>query len=95
MAEESVERSWELGKAWTDEDRATMIRMWSEGAPRKEIALALGRTVSAIQSLGAKLGLTRMELVEGTLRPCMCCRKPFLSEGRWNRLCQPCKDVYE
>lgn len=27
----------------------------------------------------------------GTLRPCMCCRDPFLSEGIHNRLCAPCK----
>ena len=24
-------------------------------------------------------------------RNCMCCEKPFASEGPWNRLCGPCK----
>jgi len=26
-----------------------------------------------------------------TQRPCMCCGKPFLSEGAHNRLCQGCR----
>jgi hypothetical protein len=24
-------------------------------------------------------------------RPCMCCRRPFVAQGRFNRLCDPCK----
>lgn len=27
----------------------------------------------------------------GTVRPCLCCRKDFLSEGAHNRLCNRCR----
>jgi hypothetical protein len=26
-----------------------------------------------------------------TTRPCLCCQKPFKSEGAHNRLCDPCR----
>ena len=26
------------------------------------------------------------------VRPCMCCKKPFLSLGNFNRICKKCKN---
>lgn len=34
---------------------------------------------------------TRTKRSRGTVRPCLCCRRPFLSEGAHNRLCDPCR----
>lgn len=31
---------------------------------------------------------------ENITRPCLCCQRPFESEGKHNRLCDPCRAKY-
>jgi hypothetical protein len=61
------------------------------------IARFMGRTETAT---GARMSRTRLAttwyrrkalLPTAKRRACMCCQRPFLSEGIHNRICEPCK----
>lgn len=81
----------------------TIRRMASEGCSDSEIAEHIGggitaatvrhaRRVSGIEA-GRKYGGHARRKRALTLRTCLCCRKPFESEGIHNRLCSPCKST--
>lgn len=81
--------------SWTAEDVARLATMWNDGLPAPAIATALRRTQDSIRSMACKAQLpyrrwTRTQDSRAGLRSCMCCERPFFSEGIHNRLCQPC-----
>lgn len=81
-------------KAWTNADRDTLIRLYQAGFEDQRIAEMMGRSVIAIRVSRSRLKLSKVKTAAGqTRRPCMCCQQPFMSEGKHNRLCDPCKDV--
>lgn len=84
---------------WTPEEDGRLLAMRGIGFSHREIGEALGRATS---SIGSRLNTLRsMPLrtsepvarrrASRVMRPCMCCRRPFQSEGAHNRLCDPCR----
>ena len=91
---------------WSPELDAELARQWLGGLTSREIAAAMGRTTSSIQTQASKLGLPRKLAgpagkhdgrVVGEIKPdarlraCMCCSGIFWSEGRHNRMCESCR----
>jgi hypothetical protein len=81
---------------WTDEEIERMQAMHADKMNQREIAKALGRTISAVK---AKLDHLK-QLAEKPpppeplpLRPCMTCHRKFVPEHRFNRICPLCKDT--
>ncbi len=80
---------------WTPAEDNQLLLLKSAGLSYPEIAEKLpGRSKYAAK--GRYLELMRkykegIEPVYGTKRPCMCCQRPFISEGKHNRLCGYCK----
>jgi hypothetical protein len=89
---------------WTSEDvdklREAILRT---PRPSKEtLAEEFGTTAKAIQTALSRFNLTRQDAPRSGMRQpadvsgfrsraCMCCSKPFLSEGSHNRMCTECK----
>ncbi len=90
---------------WTEAEIATLTGMWGSGATNHEIGLALGRKENAVAIKASRLHLPRKEVAiqllsekrrggrKSKIRPCLCCRRPFFSEGAHHRICDPCKAV--
>ena len=74
---------------WPPEDDQRALRMHKDGKTPEQIARALNRTKSGVLSRLRKL-LSRVSGQTRQLRPCLCCRTPFISEGAHNRLCPTC-----
>jgi len=51
--------------------------------------IVVTRNIPALKNTAQKTGTDSRKA--GKMRPCMCCSKPFWSEGSFNRLCQSCK----
>jgi hypothetical protein len=89
---------------WTTEN-VLRLREANLRTPRptsEELAAEFGTSVAAVQTAMSrhcitKLGTPRAEsgkpaaLTSYRSRNCMCCSKPFLSEGSHNRMCTECK----
>lgn len=83
---------------WTAERRTELAGLWLQGLGGKEIARKLGATASSVSTRAGRMGLpdartVKREGIIGSMRDCMCCRLPFYSEGRHNRLCYDCKSI--
>ncbi len=64
---------------------------------KAEMAAAFNTTESSIQTVLSRKGLVRNAAITGAAwknekraRDCLCCRKPFVSEGAHNRQCPSC-----
>lgn len=83
--------------AWTDSETAKLAELWSRGDDIEQIAEALGRSVSAVQTKAGRMSLparrwpTRQHST-ARIRPCMCCGNTFFSTWIGNRICEPCKE---
>lgn len=87
-----------------DED-AALAALIALNKSTAAIAIALGRSESSISSraktLAEKAGrplpkaaqAPAMARPKKTLRPCMCCRTEFASDGPHNRLCAACRRI--
>jgi len=84
---------------WDDGNVANLRDMYLQ-VPKPsvaELAAAFGTTVSSIQTVLSRKGIVRAPAVSGTpwkneqrARDCLCCRRPFVSEGTHNRQCPRC-----
>jgi len=90
------------GSAWRPH-LDVILQLASEGLSDHQIALRIGgemtaeivrhaRRMSGIEA-GRKYGGQAPRKRTLALRICLCCRKPFESEGIHNRLCSPCKST--
>jgi hypothetical protein len=117
-----------VGPSWHEQD--VLLRdLWTQNKTPQEIGSVLGRSVAAIMTRAARLGLPRRaapgrkpgsrrvlqpgEVRVTTPRPsvnknsdsknspqastriCLMCLRPFLSQGRHNRICPSCKNSSE
>lgn len=57
------------GTPYTEHDRATITRMWHDGASDREIGEALGRTKQGISAIRGKLGLISQAERAGRFSP--------------------------
>ena len=72
-------------REWTDEDIAKVKELYEKGHDGAEIGRMLYRDGNAVRK-----AITRIKKAERE-RPCMCCKRPFISAGPMNRLCRSCK----
>ena len=81
----------------TDEDRQ-LTEMRKRGITMREIGIALGRTTMSvcgrIDTLNKLpvIGISERKPEKRISRPCMRCQSLFMSEGRGNRHCNPCRE---
>jgi hypothetical protein len=83
---------------WTAERRTELAGLWLQGLGGKEIAKRLGATPSSVSTRAGRMGLPdaremKRDGIVGTMRSCMCCRLPFYSLGKFNRICFDCKQI--
>lgn len=87
---------------WPPELSAQAVRLRSERKTFAEIADALGCSLpnvyAHLMSLNGRKKKRRkpaatIKKPKPTVRPCLCCTHPFLSEGPHNRLCQKCRKI--
>ena len=79
---------------WTREEDAELLRMKDAGESLAAISAALSRSPKSTFSRWEHLRRMgeRERAKPRTKRPCLCCKKPFMSEGAHNRLCNECKN---
>lgn len=82
-------------RAWNYEDEQALLRRHSNGDSFAAIGAALSRTATACkqhldQMKRGTAGAPPTKTKPST-RPCLCCGKPFRSEGPGNRLCPRCR----
>lgn len=77
-----------------DEDRR-LLEGRAQGLTLQQLGEQLGRSAHAIvnrlQILGDATLSYRLKPYAKTTRPCLCCGRPFASEGPHNRLCGRCR----
>lgn len=81
------------GATLTPEERAERLALIKEG---KEKGMTWAQMGAQLNIAGYSLESwynrrTRLDRATLSQRPCMCCRKPFESEGAHNRLCPECR----
>ena len=82
-------------RPWTREDVSELMRLWNTDYTNADIARILGRKETAIAVKATRISMgSKKAKGESTLKkiPCLRCRQPFMSEGRHNRYCDPCKE---
>lgn len=81
---------------WTREMRDQLLELYAQGKSDADICREMGLSHASIQTQRSRMKMGRSHWSRGSgpktgyARPCMCCRQPFLSEGKHNRLCEPC-----
>jgi hypothetical protein len=91
---------------WTDEQTATLCRVWPDTTiPREEIPAIVGRTLGACETRASKIGIFRRDGRNAPLsssqrpatmaRNCLRCGVGFDAIGRFNRLCRRCVGMSE
>lgn len=82
-----------MGQVLSHEERLnrlkTIERLRDEGLTWQQIGDHLGIAKTAAESWYTRQDRLRCASFE--TRSCMCCKRPFDSEGIHNRLCSPCK----
>lgn len=66
--------------------RRGLIEIETRGQSRRILVVAVGKWTAASERLDQG-----KEKPRTAMRPCLCCKTPFPSEGPHNRLCTPCK----
>ena len=90
------------GTEWADSEVHQLVDLWRHRVPFGRIAARIGRSRHSVVIKASRIGLTLRpywhdEFAEkarrhGRVRPCLCCRRLFFSEGRGNRICTACKE---
>lgn len=78
-----------LIRPWTADDRAQLAELRAAGHSLRYIARLIGRTEAAI-SCHLKRQADKGLAPRTTRRECLCCGKPFSSQGPHNRCCPRC-----
>ncbi len=81
-------------RPWSTEDETAAQDMRAAGKTLAEIGEALDRSTTSVDACLRRLETRRnLQLKPKRLanRHCLCCRKPFVSEGAHNRLCGDCR----
>ena len=82
-------------RPWSGSDNRLLRQLILQGMSVPEIAKRMRRTEGAVAAYKNRHGLSaaavRQEALGATMRPCMCCRTVFASQGKHNRLCDPCR----
>lgn len=86
---------------WTPQQIATLRRLREQNYSLARIAARVGHSANACKTKVHKLGLYKsapraVVAAAGqnkNMRPCLCCRAPFRSEGPHNRMCPKCRTV--
>jgi Uncharacterized protein conserved in bacteria len=89
---------------WNDDRRQRLEELWQRGLSAYEIAAILSDSMVKISENAVQVQASRMSLsarfksdtpdaVNGpaAMRRCMRCTRLFMSEGKHNRICDPCK----
>ena len=82
-------------RTWSKEEEAAAQAMRVAGNTLAAIGEALDRSLTSVQSCLCRLENRRnlkLRPKNPATRPCMCCQKPFVSEGSHNRLCGDCRN---
>lgn len=79
-----------MSRAWTPQERSRAIQWRNHGRPPAFIAQRLGRSVMEVDALleTTKRGAEKPKKIE---RKCLCCLRPFMSDGNHNRMCDRCR----
>ena len=84
-------------RPFTHAEDLVIARMRNEGKPFREIAEALGRKEGSVSARMLKVGDSpqpkKHRNPNAEERPCMCCKKTFLSAGSHNRRCRSCREI--
>ena len=81
-------------RAWSPEEETAALTMRAAGKTIAEIGEALDRSLTSVDSCLRRLEDRRSKPLKpkkDATRPCLCCKKPFVSEGPHHRLCGPCR----
>ncbi len=85
-------------RLWSKEEDRLLIEMRRQGRTPREIGVSLGRSA---MSVNGRIGtLNKLPVVapddrkseKRISRPCMKCKALFMSDGRGNRHCNPCRE---
>ena len=82
-----VEAARSKKSSWPQADVELFDSMLAAGRSVAEIAVVLGRSLSSVAGRFAALKPRGCKT-----RDCMCCRRPFASEGPHHRLCPTCRN---
>ncbi len=89
---------------WNDSDKSKLIELFNAGKSVDEIACQLQRTPQAVLNKCTRLSLSfrkrdkktvlrkKKEIDENEI-PCLRCRENFKSEGKFNRICDSCRNI--
>jgi|GEM_PF-1544328 len=77
---------------WSDDEISALNTLWNRGKSAADIAKILGRSEDSVSVKASRLLLSRKRKTEGKLIPCICCTRQFVSEGKHNRMCDPCRE---
>lgn len=79
---------------WTTSDDDQLRALMASGLEVLDIARRLGRTESSVHTRWKRMSQARSPRVPvsdaAKTRNCMCCKTPFKSAWKGNRLCAPC-----
>ena len=81
-------------RAWSPEEETAAQTMRAAGKTIAEIGEALDRSLTSVDSCLRRLQDRRSKPLKpktAANRTCLCCGKPFASEGAHNRLCYVCR----
>ena len=81
-------------RAWSPEEETAAQTMRAAGKTIAEIGEALDRSLTSVDSCLRRLEDRRSKPLKprtAASRPCLCCGKPFVSDGAHNRLCGRCR----
>ena len=81
-------------RAWRPEEETAALEMRAAGKTVGEISVALDRSMTSIETLLRRIKGRQNPPRRPTAtanRPCLCCGKPFASQGAHHRLCDRCR----
>ena len=81
-------------RAWSEEEETAAQKMRAAGMTLAAIGEVLDRSLTSVKSCLRRLETRRslkLKPKKVANRSCLCCRKPFVSEGAHNRLCGDCR----
>lgn len=80
---------------WTKEEEQRLLALATHRLSHEEIAAKLNRSAASVE-LRLRLlscGAAGAKKSEGSRRPCLCCKRPFNSQGPHHRLCKECRQI--
>lgn len=83
------------GETWTEEEKKTAETMRRAGRSYREIGAVLNRSINAVAAQldqERRRGLYSKPRPRILKRPCLRCGTTFTASGRFNRLCEFCRE---